>query len=73
MMNDTNLYKRIKDNKIFQIVEVNQRFEGMINFYDGPYYSKEYTLSSIDSTEQLTATQSSLSRLFVVTTTNADI
>ena len=43
------LYKRKSDNKTFHIVKVVEIFVGMISWYDGPRYEKEYTLTSVPS------------------------
>ena len=44
-----NTYKRISDQKLFQITEIKEVFRGMYNWHDGPYYVSQYKLEEIVS------------------------
>lgn len=46
-------YKRKIDNKIFRVVRVVEVFVGMISWYDGPLYEKEYTLVDSSNIEEI--------------------
>ncbi len=44
---DSDLYKRVCDEKVFILVRTERVFKGIVNWYEGPIHEPEYVLESV--------------------------
>ena len=44
---DSDLYKRVCDEKVFRLVRTERVYKGTVNWYEGPIHEPEYVLESV--------------------------